>query len=216
MAFFPELQERTLQELLADFDSDPSRTHGVPEDEHLLWFMEVARLLAESGELGVNLLIERIPAAEGERLRAILFGLSFANRELLERLLPRIRPVLLSYLGDQRPMLVTEAIGSLSCLGCAEDVDRILPLLHHDSPYVVGSALRFLSRHYPERAKPLLLQSLQSAESIIRQNAIDELDNLQCVEALPQLQPLLDDEDADVRQAAETAVANLEELLPQN
>jgi hypothetical protein len=35
---------------------------------------------------------------------------------------------------------------------------------------------------------------------------------LQCTEALPDIRPLLDDPDPDVRLAAQTAVANLEEI----
>ncbi len=45
----------------------------------------------------------------------------------------------------------------------------------------------------------------------MRENAADELGELSEVEAIPYLRPLLDDAEADVRQAAQTAIAMLEE-----
>jgi HEAT repeat protein len=86
-----------------------------------------------------------------------------------------------------------------------------MPLREHPSPYVVGSVLRFLSRNHPDRARPILLEALGSGEPVVRQNAVDEIDELGYAAALPRLRRLLEDPDEDVRQAARTAVANLEE-----
>ena len=108
-------------------------------------------------------------------------------------------------------MVVADAIETLSTLDALEVIDRIADLRNYDSPYVVGSVLRFLSRHSPSRARPLLLEALSSDQSIIRQNAVDELDELMDVAALPHLRRLLNDEDKAVRQAAHTAVTNPEE-----
>ena len=59
-------------------------------------------------------------------------------------------------------------------------------------------------------AKPLLYDALSSSHPIVRENAIDELDELDCKEALPRIRTLLDDPDKNVRQAAKTAIENLD------
>jgi HEAT repeat protein len=110
---------------------------------------------------------------------------------------------------DKNPILVADAVDTLNHLGFKDIIGRISDLLVHKSPYVVGSALRFISKHDPARAKPLLLKALESGESIVRQTAIDEIDHLEYKDALPRIRPLLSDPDADVRQAAQTAVKNL-------
>jgi HEAT repeat protein len=52
----------------------------------------------------------------------------------------------------------------------------------------------------------MLIHALSDQEFIVRENAIDELGELGQPEAIPYLQPLLNDEHPDVRQAAETAI----------
>jgi HEAT repeat protein len=75
---------------------------------------------------------------------------------------------------------------------------------------VVGSALRFFARCDPVRAVPLLEKALKAEEPIVRQNAVDELDEMNHRPALEKIKRLLRDPDKDVRQAARTAVAHLE------
>jgi HEAT repeat protein len=55
------------------------------------------------------------------------------------------------------------------------------------------------------------MAALTSKEPIVRQNAVDELDELNFSQALPAIKRLLRDKDRSVRQAARTAVRNLEE-----
>ena len=62
----------------------------------------------------------------------------------------------------------------------------------------------------------MLLESLRSDDPIIRSNAIDEIDDLEWTEALPHLYPLVHDEDANVREAACTAIATLEAHKPRD
>ncbi len=66
-----------------------------------------------------------------------------------------------------------------------------------------------MSHLYPGEAVPLLVDALHDDGSIVRENAVDELDWLGAAEALSALRPLTGDPDPHVRQAAETAVANL-------
>ena len=64
------------------------------------------------------------------------------------------------------------------------------------------------------RAMPLLEKALKAEEPIVRQNAVDELDEMNHRPALEKIKRLLRDPDKDVRQAARTAVAHLENGAP--
>ncbi|MGK7949974.1 MAG: HEAT repeat domain-containing protein [Xenococcaceae cyanobacterium] len=66
-----------------------------------------------------------------------------------------------------------------------------------------------MSKLYPREARSLLLESLQDSHCVVRESAIDEIDELNLVEAIPVLRPLLNDSSIEVRQAAETAIKNL-------
>jgi hypothetical protein len=210
MPFFPQLQRTPLEDIMTRF-LDPDGTADVPEDERPFWLEEAAVRLVRSGPAGLAFLLHCIPRVDEPRLRAILLALSFLSQSVLERNRSKLRDLLLSFLNDRRPMVVAGAVDTLRVLDGTDLIDRVLPLVRHRSPYVVGSALRFLSRNSPEQARPILLKALESDQPIIRQNAVDELDELNDVKALPRLRRLLADEDADVRRAAQTAVANLEE-----
>jgi hypothetical protein len=207
MAFIRELEGHSLEELLETLDSGAV---GAPQGERAFWLQEAARLVAER-EGGLDLLLERLQGGDEDRLRAILLGLSFIPPATLAGRREEVGQLLLAHTQDPRPLIVAEAVDSLRHLGYAEAQAQIAPLLRHSSPHVVGAVLRFLSRYDPEAARPLLLDALRSPDPIIRQNGIDELDELGCVEALPAVRLLLTDPDEDVRQAAQTAVANLEE-----
>ena len=56
----------------------------------------------------------------------------------------------------------------------------------------------------------MLERALHSKEPVVRQNAVDELDEMNYTPALAKIKRLLADPDKDVRQAASTAVAHLE------
>ena len=139
--------------------------------------------------------------------RAILLGLT--SLEVLSLpLSEQIKTALLSHLRDA-PLVAAEAVDGLSSLGfteCAKDVE---PLLEHESAYVVGAVLHFFSRHESPEGETATYQLAGFSSPNLRQNAIDELDDLRCTEALPQIRRLLGDPDPEVRQAAETAVADL-------
>ena len=66
-----------------------------------------------------------------------------------------------------------------------------------------------MSKLYPDEAFLLLIEALQDSDEIVRQSAIDEIDELEIIKAIPYIRPLLDDPSPDVRQAAETAIQNL-------
>jgi hypothetical protein len=210
MPLFPELSHRPAKELMRWF-SEPDHDKEVPDGDLELWLGEVASRIAKNGIKGVDFLLSCIPSADDFRLRSILVSLSLVENQLSSRkrgtVCTRIRP----FLYDARPIIVAETVDALSHLSCPGTKHGILPLLNHSSPYVVGSVLRFLARHFPEEAVPLLEQALDSEDPIIRQNGIDELDDLHYLPALPRIRQLLKDDNKYVREAAITAVMHLEE-----
>jgi hypothetical protein len=216
MPFFPELSTRSPEELLRAFDCGPRPADAVDEEEIPLWLDEVAMQVAEEGESGLNALLQRLPAADEAHARAILLGLSFVPEDVRAKNQLRLQGVLLSVLDDPRPWVVAQAVDTLRHLGYQQVSERVLALLNRPAPEIVGSALRFLARYRPEQARPILMRALESAQALVRENAVDELDDLGCVEALPLLRGLLNDQNENVRQAARTAVSNLEELLKEN
>ncbi|MGI8552764.1 MAG: restriction endonuclease [Dehalococcoidia bacterium] len=79
----------------------------------------------------------------------------------------------------------------------------------HSSPFVRGSVLRFLSYVEPQSVLGPLLDALSDPAYVVRENAIDELDNLGVVESAGRIRTLLNDPEPDVREAAKEAIANL-------
>lgn len=212
MPLSPNLSARSPEELLRAFDSGPSPADDVEPEEMPLWLEEVAMLIAEKSEAGLTALLQRLPGADEDHTQAILASLAFLPEEVRDRNRPPLEGLALSFLADPRPAVVADAVDALRYLDCPGAEKSVRPLLEHAAPEVAGSALRYYAHYRPAEALPLLLRALQSPEPLVRENAVDELDDLGCVEALSQLRELLDDEDEDVRQAARTAVDNLEEL----
>jgi hypothetical protein len=207
MSLFPELRQHGAKELPGLFLGD--RALEMPEEEGELWLQEVAIAIAKTGAKGVDFLLSCVPVVDESRLRAILLAMSFVQK-LSARKRAAICELARTLLKDKRARIVAEAVDTLSKLAGPKAAESVSPLLHHPSPYVVGSALRFFAHHDPERAIPLLEIALKSEEPIVRQNAVDELDDMNYAPALPKIRRLLRDPDADVRQAAQYAVTHLE------
>ncbi len=211
MSMFSQLRRYEPMKLLSLFLGDGDS--AVPAEERELWLQEAAVQIARSGPWGVSCLLAFARYADEVRLRALLLGLSTVEK-LSSRECASICELARRLLDDQRPTIVAEAVDTLRQLGCAEAERSVAGLLDHPSPYVVGSALRFLARRVPEKAALLLEKALESREPIVRENAVDELDEMNYTPALEKIRRLLEDPDEDVRQAAQTAVAHLEDGAP--
>jgi len=182
----------------------------VPKDEYESSLQELAVAIAQVGREEVDWLLAFAPYADELRLRAILLAMSCVAEALSEQQREHICEYARRLLADKRPMIVAEAIDTLSHLDCRRAKQRIATLNRHSSPYVRGSVLRYFARQYPKEAVPLLERALNSREAIVRQNAVDELDEMSYTPALAKIKRLLEDPDEDVRQAARTAVEHLE------
>lgn len=210
MSFFPILEAKPLPELVSLFTADPAAT---APDETDLFLQELAIRIAQSGNEGVEFLLESFVKADRQRRKAILSSFGFVDRNSNKELLDRIRLEVLRSLSSSDSDLIAAGVDSANGLGFLDLAESIQPLLNHESAFVVGSVLRFLSAHFPSEAKHVLVAALKSPQPIVRQNAIDELDELECKEALPFIIELLNDPDKSVRDAAHWAVEHLEAVF---
>lgn len=202
MSIYPELDKLNLPKLIDCFQKT------VPEDESdSIYFDEVALLIRQQGKAGIDFLFGELDRANLEQLRGIILALTFPPP--VEH--PSLQGILLSYLHDRRPLIVADAVDELSFLGATDTADAVLPLITHPDSYIRGSVLRFISRLFPLSAPPILLEALQDPHYIVRENAIDKLDDLGTIEAIPYIRPFLSDPHPHVVEAAETAISNLEE-----
>lgn len=202
MSFYPELRDLDLPALSERFRgiAPDGREYAYP------FYAEVASLIRNQGKAGITFLLDEIGRASADRLRAILFALT--RQPKLRH--PALLDLLRSSLRDERPLVVAEAVDGLWSQGKRNMTYEVLSLQNHSSPYVRGAVLRFVSHLTPRCAPLLLIAALKEPDPIVRQNAVDELHRLGVTGAIAHLRPLLQDEDPDVRQAARTAVEDLE------
>ena len=206
MSFYPELDDLNLQDLITRFRQPRHDIYLMYPDEVDLYYAEVAWVITQQGDEGGKFLLDEVRDADTARLRGILSALAFRKFDRLD-----LSGLFLSHLSDRRPIIVMEAIDGLSGQEVREALGKVLPLFNHESPYVRGSVLRYMRRLYPNESFALLVTALKDPHNIVRDNAIDELDELNNPEALPFLYLLLDDPHPDTRQAAQTAIKNLKD-----
>lgn len=214
MSLYPELDNLNLDELIARLQS-PS-----PEGEEYAagYYFEVTLEIRKRGKTGNVFLMKQLDQVEPERLRAVIFALSFPYEKARSRMQPHgeqdqdeLRKRLCMFLADDRQFIVAEAIDGLQWIGEEAAIDQVLALREHPSPYVRGGVLRYLARLYPDQALSHLIEALQDAHYIVRENAVDELGDLFAVQAILHLRPLLTDPHPHVRQATQTALEWLED-----
>ena len=206
MSIYPELDNLDMTKLINCFH----KTFTDDESDNFSYFSEVALRIREQGKAGIDFLFEESERTnlELEQLRGIILALTFLPP--VEH--PSLRGILLSYLHDRRPLIVADAVDGLAFLGATDTADAILPLRTHPDPYIRGSVLLFISRLFPKEAPPILLEALEDPHYIVKENAIDELDDLGVIEAIPYIRPFLSDPHPYVVEAAQTAISNLEDL----
>ena len=211
MPLFPEIRKCDAEELERFFQSGPDP--GVPEDEQAFWLDEAAIRIARSGARGVDFLLASVPGGDEARVRAALLGMSVVAKRLSARKRASICELAQALLTDERAMVVAEAVDALSGFGCPRQWN-LSPLSSTTPPRMWSAAPSGSSRARPEKAVPLLERALAAKDPIVRQNAVDELDEMNYTRALPKIRRLLRDPDEGVRNAARWAVEHLEDALP--
>jgi HEAT repeat protein len=202
MSVYPELDGLSLSELTLRFYA-PS----LDENRYATAYLtEAAARIGEHGNDGVRFLREQVDRVEDDepRLRAVMLGLAIPRVND-----PWVQRFLLAHLSDRRPAVVMEAIDALTTLHVLATHDQVLALAGHRSPYVRGAVLRYLGALFPTEAKPLLLRGLKDRHFVVRESAIDSLDDIEAVDTVDVIRPLLNDPHPHVREAAEWAVRHL-------
>ncbi|MEM7535550.1 MAG: HEAT repeat domain-containing protein [Chloroflexota bacterium] len=202
MGLYTELDDLSFAELAASFQSAPPDGN----DYAFTYYTEVALLIHAYGNPGVKFLIEETIGVSSAKVRAVIFALTQTPEDD-----EAIHTLVRGFLDDDDPLIVAETIDGFTRQNKTAQLPQVLPLLGHDSPYIRGSVLRFMAGLYPEQAVPLLINSLQDSHFIVRENAVDELGELEAIEALPALRAISDPH-PHVRQAVETAIEELEAI----
>lgn len=199
----PALDNLSLDELIQRFRAPAPDAEGAA-----LYFGELAIRIQRFGEPGLRFLLDEHPAIkrDEERLRALLLGLTYERRDDAA-----VREILLGYLDDARPLIIMDAIDGLRYWRISTARDRVEKLSRHPSPYVRGGMVRYMASLFPTEAKELLLTALHDEHYIVRESAVDAIDDEGIEELLPAVRPLLEEAHPDVRGAARWALMDYSE-----
>jgi HEAT repeat protein len=204
MSFYPELDRLSLAELVDRWNDELPQAY---EDANL-YYDELANLSVGKGKAGRDYLGDYLASAMSHELGSARLGAALCFVPSPEDALPLGE--LLQYLHSSDAHVVSRTVWGLTQQREKDAIEEVLLLKSHPFPQVRGSVLEFLSKLYPELAKPFLLEALHDSSHIVRASAIDELDYLEAVESVADIKWLLTDSHPFVRQAAQTAVENLE------
>jgi hypothetical protein len=208
----PELLGLKLKALTDCFEGD-----NLGDD----YYDVVAELIRRHGGRGNRFLVKqlrKLDPYDEDRLRALLLVLTLApvkslgDKPLSQQERKFVRKKLRVYLGDDRPMILCQAIDGWLRLGKKKPNKRIEGMIIHKSEFVRCSVLRYLAKRNPAVALPLLIIALEDESHYVRTAAIDEIAGLQNPELIPHLQALLTHSDERVRQDAQETILFLESL----
>jgi len=200
MPLFPEIEGLDLKKLMTLFAGPP-----LDGDEFgAIYYQALAVAIRKHGAEGINFLISELEHADENRLRGVLVGLTVPP--LLE---PDVGDLITAYLADNRPLVVADAIRSLSSQDNTKVAERVLDLARHPSGFVRGAVLDFAARLVRGRAKPLLTSGLQDPDYVVRESAADAIGDFAYKDLKENLLELRSDPNPDVRQAVETALKQL-------
>jgi len=184
---YPELDELDFDGLRAAFEGPP-----VDGDEFAAsYFDEVAiRIRRVGDEQGVHYLLSQAERVDPARLQAIFVALTMPppiNR-------PDVHVLLMSHLDDEHELVVASVIDGLAVLGGVADTRPEVSRRHDDARSLVrGAVLRYLAQVDGQRAIPTLIEALDDPDPRVRENAIDELDELEAEVAVSNVQRLTSD-----------------------
>jgi hypothetical protein len=175
------------------------------------YFSELCFLLVEKEEPGISFLLE---LCNEKKLRPIYMRAilsAFSNKKITKsKYSDAIFEKLCFFFENPTNNLIhAESIDGLSNFNFSEE--KVLALINHKSPYVVGAALRFLQKKKYSEIFSILVEKLSSPSWIIMSNAIDELEEIGDKNAIPYIQPYLRDRRKSVRKAAKFAINSLKE-----
>jgi HEAT repeat protein len=186
MAFLKELEDRTFDQLVTDFDGEIPAVHRDLGDAY---FQEVAwELRRRDPERAAQALLARLPRADPARVSGALLALSSDGERDREYI-----PTLRAQLDHRSPAVQAAAIDGLRVLGDVHSAPRIEPLADNPNPAVRAATLRFLAGADHPDALRRLRAALADEDPYVRANAIDELVPIAGDRAHSWIAPLADD-----------------------
>ena len=202
---YENLDNLTFEQMrLAFLGEDPDRDDydyelGVYYEELVL------RMIKLNESESMSYFLSNVREWDFPRLRGVIAGCGLLNKD--SRVVKRL---LYKSLVDSRPLIVAEAIESLTELGECEAIDHINQLKFHKDPYIRSSTIRYYSKLFPKYAIEIVLKGLLDESAIVRMSAVDEVGELTILESRELIYDLLlNDPDRDVREAAKTTCADL-------
>lgn len=208
-----DFSQMGFDELVARLRSEPSDA-DVAADPLMSasYYSDVGWALSNLGANGIAWLVDEVPRVEQDepRLRGVLLGLR--RRDVPEAQMAAVRDVFRRCLGDARPLIVMDALDGLGMLEDTMSLGEVLALRDAASEWVRAGVLRYMQDCAPAQAVTMALGALSDPHFIVRETAIDVLDELGAVgQHLDRIRLLLGDEHPDVRAAAHYAIEAAEE-----
>jgi len=200
MSLYPELDGLNATEMQARFDGPP--VDGA--DSAATYYTEIAEQLGVLGEL--TFLWDRVGGGDEPHLRALVFALSRHEKDSA-----RVRRWLVGLLAERRGAVLADVIDGLARVHEREVDDNVLRHGQDPSEYVRGAVLRYARNAVPERAFALLSAAAADPHFIVRENVADELAALRDPRGRAVLEGLKTDAHPHVRQAATSALAELDD-----
>lgn len=167
---------------------------------------DVAAAIAKNGQAGFEFLLDAIKKGADTRRRWAVFGLANGSdqNEKVDLLLTQL-------ITDKCPEVLSEVIDGFIAIQDNTRWKVIDGFRNHKSEYVRGAVLRYACYALKkEEAFKILIEGLHDPHFIVIENAIDELDYLGDPKAIESIKTFVNHENLDVREAALTAVSNLE------
>lgn len=207
----PELHKMTLPKLIAYYHAEHLNEEG---KEDWYFYHDIAMTITNYGIEGFRSLAEEYKTSRSlTRKDASLTALWSSN--IPET--PEFLDLFLDALGSSEAELITIAIHYLRQTRHSEYLDRVLIFRAHPDGWVRGAVINFIGELFPRASIPMLIEAISDPHFVPREIAVDVMDEMEMEDEekrqlfLPYFQVLLNDEHPDVRQAAETAIANLED-----
>jgi hypothetical protein len=198
MPLYPELATLSFPQLITAFEQ-PRHVDGV------LFYQEVAGAIRAAGDLGLGYLLGKLTTRRSSQVRATILGLTFPPVQE-PQLAAHIQDVLRQYIQHQHALIAMDAIDALCHLDDRAPAAAVLARTNDASPYLRSAVVRYVAVLLPEQILAIVLPALQDPDHIVRESAIDALDEADWVDAAEVIRPYLKDPHPHVRQAAATAL----------
>lgn len=199
MPLFPEFESLSEDDLRS---SMLGQAPDGPEYERV-FFGELAHRIAASEE-GIEFLHKLALKSSGQKLAGIIDGLAEGGDRI------ELRSLLIETVASEDEYVLISTLDAARFVRLALPFDRVHELL--DAPpsdFVLAAMHRYLAGMKSEDVIPDLISALSHQSPIVRQNAIDELADLNYQPAVQAITGLLNDPDPQVREAAQYALAVL-------